>query len=148
MDRLSDSLYTTEQTDCILPDIHHRIDQEIPALNHSILVVERASQEPIYQQIARQLRESIATGAFGPGAPLPSVRRLASLLGVNLNTAARAYKAWPDRVFIIRKDGRLGVAARRGPWGFAPAVKESGEWLANYEKSGREPAIQEPKPAT
>ena len=64
------------------------------------------------------------------------------------NEVANIYKAWPDRVFIIRKDGRLGVAARRGPWGFTPAVKESGEWLANYEKSGREPAIQEATPAT
>ena len=30
------------------------------------------------------------------------------------NEVANIYKAWPDRVFVIRKDGRLGVAARRG----------------------------------
>ena len=38
------------------------------------------------------------------------------------NAAADAYKGWPDRVFLVRTDGKLGVAAGRGPWGFVPAL--------------------------
>lgn len=62
------------------------------------------------------------------------------------NEIATIYKGWPDRVFLIRKDGRLGIAAARGPWGFEPAVIEAREWLAEYKKTGREPAIEEPRP--
>ena len=61
------------------------------------------------------------------------------------NQVAEIYKGWPDRVFVIRKDGRLGVAAQRGPWGFEPAVIEAEQWLASYKKTGREPAIQAEK---
>jgi len=55
--------------------------------------------------------------------------------------AAAAYKAWPDRLFLIRKDGRLGVAGKRGPWGFKPALDEAQEWLASFKESGKEPAL-------
>ena len=52
------------------------------------------------------------------------------------------YKGHPDRVFLVRKDGRLAVAGRRGPRGFRPAIKEAEAWLAEYKKTGKEPAIK------
>ena len=52
-----------------------------------------------------------------------------------------AYKAWPDRIFLVRKDGRLAVAAKRGPWGFEPALNEAADWLKQYKKSGKEPGL-------
>ncbi len=58
------------------------------------------------------------------------------------NKMAQAYKGWPDRVFLIRKNGRLGVASQRGPWGFEPGVTNAERWLAAYKKSGREPEIR------
>ena len=33
------------------------------------------------------------------------------------NAVEKRYKGWPDRVFLVRKDGKLGVAGQRGPWG-------------------------------
>ncbi len=51
------------------------------------------------------------------------------------------YQALPNRVFLVRKDGRLAVAASRGPMGFPPALKEAKEWLAAYATSGEEPAL-------
>ncbi len=63
------------------------------------------------------------------------------------NQVQKIYKGWPDRVFLVRKDGRLGVAAGRGPWGFEPGLIEAGEWLAAYKKTGHEPAIPDPKPS-
>ena len=53
------------------------------------------------------------------------------------------YRAWPDRVFLIRSDGRLAVAAERGPWGFAPALEATGQWLAEFKRSGQEPELAE-----
>lgn len=52
-----------------------------------------------------------------------------------------AYKAWPTRLFVVRKDGRLAIAASRLPWGFNSALKKAGAWLAEYRKTGREPEL-------
>ncbi|MDA7977269.1 MAG: hypothetical protein MPJ50_00705 [Pirellulales bacterium] len=52
-----------------------------------------------------------------------------------------AYKAFPDRIFLVRKDGRLAVAATRGPWGFSPALTQVATWLAEYRKNGKEPDL-------
>ena len=64
------------------------------------------------------------------------------------NAVADAYQAWPDRIYLVRKDGRLGVAAGRGPWGFKPALRKAGTWLASYKDIGKEPdiAIEEDTP--
>ena len=59
------------------------------------------------------------------------------------NTVNKAYRAHPDRVFLVRSDGRLGVAAQRGPFGFAPGLTASEEWLAEFKKTGKEPELPE-----
>lgn len=58
------------------------------------------------------------------------------------NAANLAYSGWPDRVFVVRKDGTLGVAAKEGPFGFVPAIEATETWLAEYAKSGREIAVK------
>ena len=54
--------------------------------------------------------------------------------------AEKAYQGWPDRVYLINKDGQLAIAGNRGPWGFAPAIEAAEKWLAEYKKTGSEPA--------
>ena len=54
--------------------------------------VNPSSGVPIYLQIEAQIKNAIAAGALKPGQPLPSVRKLAAELGINPNTAARAYQ--------------------------------------------------------
>lgn len=61
------------------------------------------------------------------------------------NAVQDAYKAWPTRVFLVRMDGRLGVAAGRGPWGYVPALKETEKWLAEFRETGSEPPLPEVK---
>lgn len=51
------------------------------------------------------------------------------------------YSAYPDRVFLVRTDGRLGVASRRGPSGFGPGLDQVEDWLANFRENGREPRL-------
>lgn len=55
------------------------------------LRLDPASERPLYQQIAGQIREQIAGGALTPGDPLPTVRGLATELGCNPSTVSRAY---------------------------------------------------------
>jgi len=54
--------------------------------------VNPSSGVPIYAQIEAQVKNSIAAGALKVGQPLASVRKLATELGVNPTTAARAYQ--------------------------------------------------------
>ena len=54
--------------------------------------VNPSSGVPIYLQVETQIKNAIAAGALKPGHALPSVRKLAADLGINPNTAARAYQ--------------------------------------------------------
>jgi GntR family transcriptional regulator len=47
---------------------------------------------PFYKQIIDQIRYGIATGTLAVGEQLPTVRSLAVLLQVNLNTVSKAYR--------------------------------------------------------
>ncbi len=72
------------------------------------IVVDRSSEEPVYEQIARAIRGRIASGQLPPGRVLPSVRVVASDLGVNLNTVARAYRLLEEEGFLVIRN-RSGV---------------------------------------
>ena len=84
------------------------------------VVVDRTAPEPVYAQIARQVQARIASGDLRPGETLPPVRTLASDLGVNLNTVARAYRQLEDGGFVAIV-GRSG--ARVSPPASAAASK-------------------------
>ena len=55
------------------------------------LTVDTSSKEPIYRQLALQIREGAARGLLSSGEKLPSVRELSRRLVVNPNTIAKAY---------------------------------------------------------
>ena len=60
------------------------------------------------------------------------------------NAVNQAYSAWPDRIFLVRSDGKLAVAADRGPRGFKPGLEATREWLAEFKETGLEPALSGP----
>lgn len=72
-----------------------------------VLYVDQASSSPIYQQIRDQVVAAIARGELRPGDGLPSVRALASDLGVNLHTVHKAYA-------LLRDEGHLLMRGRAG----------------------------------
>ena len=78
------------------------------------VTINRESPDPVYEQVADQVRELIASGALAPGVSLPSVRGLARDLGVNLNTIARAYR-------LLESEGFLIIRSRAGVTVAAPA---------------------------
>lgn len=42
------------------------------------------------------------------------------------NSVARAYKGWPDRLYLVGKDGKIAFQGGPGPMGFKPEeLKES-----------------------
>jgi iodothyronine deiodinase-like protein len=40
------------------------------------------------------------------------------------NRVERAYTAWPDRLYVIDRDGRIAFKSAAGPFGFKPAAVE------------------------
>jgi hypothetical protein len=40
------------------------------------------------------------------------------------NAVASAYGGWPDRLYLIRRDGRVAYRGGEGPFGFKPAELE------------------------
>ena len=64
---------------------------------------------PIYTQIIDEMTMRIASGTYGPGEKLPSVRDLAMDAGVNPNTMQRALAELERRelVFSERTSGRF-----------------------------------------
>ena len=58
------------------------------------------------------------------------------------NKVNEAYSAWPDRIFLVRTDGKLAVAADRGPRGFSPALDDTIQWLSKFKQTGTEPALR------
>ncbi|QDU49131.1 GntR family transcriptional regulator [Gimesia panareensis] len=54
--------------------------------------IERGSSSPISRQIMEQIRAHCLSGTLQPGDSLPSVRKLATRLGVNVNTVVRVYE--------------------------------------------------------
>jgi GntR family transcriptional regulator len=81
-------------------------------------------------QIERMLVERIQSGAFPAGARLPTVRDLAEQLGVNKNTAMRAYQALERRGYLELVRGR-GAFIRRQ---LAPAGGDGDEWRVRLDQ--------------
>lgn len=73
------------------------------------LNIEMDSDIPIYTQLANGLIEGVANGSLRPGDSLPSVRSLASDLGINMHTVNKAYRELDNKgiIRIIPKSGAI-----------------------------------------
>lgn len=65
------------------------------------IILSNASDRPIYEQIMSQIKEMIMKGELKPGAPMPSMRRLARELHVSVITTQRAYEDLQRDGFIV-----------------------------------------------
>ena len=73
-----------------------------------ILRIDQASPDPVYLQIRDQIVAAIARGELRPSDRLPSVRALASDLGINLHTVNKAYAVLRDEGYLLMR-GRSGA---------------------------------------
>lgn len=72
------------------------------------IVVNDMVDTPLYMQIRSQIIAGIARGDLSAGDALPSVRRMASDLGINLHTVNKAYAVLRDEGYVVVR-GRSGV---------------------------------------
>ncbi len=70
-----------------------------------LLRIDPLSSDPIFEQIAFQVKSRVARGELAEGDRLPSVRELAKELAINPNTVARAYDALEHQGVIVRRQG-------------------------------------------
>ena len=76
------------------------------------LRIETSGREPIYRQLARQIREAIATGDLAGEEKLPSVRELSRELVLNPNTIARVYTELEREGILCTRPGQGVYVAR------------------------------------
>jgi GntR family transcriptional regulator len=85
----------------------------------SALIIQPSAAEPIFRQIAEQLRRFVASGQLAPGEVLPSVRDVAEFHAVNPMTVSRAYSLLEAEGVLERLRGKgmavAGAHARPRP---------------------------------
>ncbi len=72
-----------------------------------IIKINFSSETTINKQIKNQIIEGIATGKLRRGESLPSIRRLACDIGVNMHTVNKAYSQ-------LRADGYILIHKQKG----------------------------------
>lgn len=74
-----------------------------------LIWLDETDPSPKYMQIVEQVRAFAAEGKLAPGMHLPSVRQLASDLGINVNTVLTAYHALEAEEIILLRHGSRAV---------------------------------------
>ncbi len=71
-----------------------------------VVKIYQNSNEPIYKQIAAQLKEQILTGKLKSGDPLPSIRGLAQDLKISVITTMKAYEELSAEGLVTASKGK------------------------------------------
>ena len=93
----------------------------------STFQVDSSSSEPVYRQIALEVRRAILDGRLVPGDRLPATRDLARQLSVNRNTVVAAYELLASEGVVTSRTGRgtfLATSPRPGDRPGRPAGDE------------------------
>lgn len=73
------------------------------------------SDIPIYEQLKTEIIVGIASGQLTPGERLPSVRQMASDIGINLHTVNKAYTQLKEEGYLLIHRQRGVVVNPEGP---------------------------------
>ena len=79
------------------------------------ILLSNSSPEPIYEQIARQVRAQIISGDLQEGGLLPSIRALAHDLQISVITTKRAYEELDKEGLIDTVGGKGTFVAAQNP---------------------------------
>ena len=80
-----------------------------------VLRIDPSDATPIWSQIEERIRRLVATGAWKPGGPVPSVRDLASELRINPATVAKGYQRLTEAGILVVKRGEGTFVAEKPP---------------------------------
>jgi len=75
------------------------------------IVISNSSPDPIYEQVARQVKAGIISGELREGEALPSIRKLAQDLQISVITTKRAYEELEKEGFIDTVEGKGSFVA-------------------------------------
>lgn len=75
------------------------------------IIISNASDKPIYEQIASQIKDAVLAGELAAGDALPSIRALANDLHVSVITTKRAYSDLESLGFIETVQGKGSFVA-------------------------------------
>lgn len=70
-----------------------------------MLLIDKLSGKPVYEQIIEGIEKNILMGIYEPGGILPSLRELSVALGINPNTIQKSYAELIRRGVIIPSPG-------------------------------------------
>jgi GntR family transcriptional regulator len=70
-----------------------------------MLLIDKLSQKPVYEQIIEGIERNILCGLYPPGSQLPSLRELSVTLGINPNTIQKSYAELTRRGIILPSPG-------------------------------------------
>jgi GntR family transcriptional regulator len=87
---------------------------------NDMLVIDKFSRKPIYEQIVEGIERDIVMGILREREQLPSIRELSAILGVNPNTIQKAFGELDRSGIIISGQGRGCFVADRA----AEKIKE------------------------
>ena len=75
------------------------------------IIISNSSEDPIYEQIIKQIKNQIINGELEMEEPLPSIRKLARELGISVITTKRAYEELEREGFIDTVGGKGSFVA-------------------------------------
>lgn len=75
------------------------------------IIISNSSQEPIYQQIVKQIKNMIMSGELVCDDLLPSIRNLAKELQISVITTKRAYDELEKDGYIVSVPGKGSYVA-------------------------------------
>lgn len=75
------------------------------------IIISNSSPDPIYEQIARQIKSQIIGGELVEGESLPSIRKLAIELQISVITTKRAYEELEREGFLDTVGGKGSFVA-------------------------------------
>ena len=97
------------------------------------LSVDRGTGIPLGEQLAGRIRTAVEDGALVPGDRLPSVRELADIAGVNVNTVRAVYARLESEGRVSSEQGRGTFVTARAPAGGATTRQELHRQIAELE---------------
>ncbi len=101
-----------------------------------MVTIDAASSVPPFEQVRSQLAAQIQSGRLPVGARLPTVRGLATQLGLAANTVARAFGEL-EHAGLVRTRGRAGTTVSgSGDAGRALAASAAQEYAATIKGLG------------
>lgn len=70
-----------------------------------MLLIDKFSGKPVYEQLVEGIARDILLGAFAEGSQLPSLRELSAALSINPNTIQKSYAELTRRGIILPAPG-------------------------------------------